>query len=55
MHQTLTRRLAAVLTLAAVALLALAVADPAYAFDPQPDPPLAWWDAIARVWRWLGR
>jgi hypothetical protein len=39
------------LLIAAAALAALAVAGPALAFDPQPDPPIAIWDAVLRIWR----
>lgn len=36
------------------ALLALAgYAGPALAFDPQPDPPQAFWDVVLRIWRWF--
>ena len=46
-------RLFSALALAA-ALAALAGgADPAWAFDPQPDPPQAFWDAVLRIWRWF--
>lgn len=36
------------------ALVALAAgADPALAFDPQPDPPQGYWDMVLRIWRWF--
>lgn len=41
--------------LLAVAAAALVVIEPALAFDPQPDPPVAWWDAVLRLWRYVWR
>lgn len=43
------------LTLAAAVAAALALAEPALAFDPQPDPPGMWWDVMSRIWRFFGR
>lgn len=33
------------------AFAALCALEPALAFDPQPDPPVAWWDPIFHIWR----
>lgn len=40
------------LSLALVAIAAFIALEPALAFDPQPDPPVAsWWDPVLRLWR----
>lgn len=43
------------LSLATALAVALAWAEPALAFDPQPDPPGMWWDLMQRIWRVIGR
>ncbi len=40
-------------SLAIVAIAALIAVEPALAFDPQPDPPVVWWDSLQRLWRLL--